>query len=211
MPNSPTPCRWLVLVPTGLEREHLDLLPAADIHVALSGFGPVAAAASAAAAIAAHAPARVLLLGIAGSFDEERFALGTARTFDAVAMDGVGVGEGPERLLPSALGFPQLATTHPPIFERVELEGEAGLLVTTPAASADATEATQRRARFPEALAEDMEGFGVALACRLFGRPLTILRGASNRTGDRESARWQVRAALLAASARARALLSAPN
>jgi futalosine hydrolase len=49
-------------------------------------------------------------------------------------------------------------------------------------------------------MAEDMEGFGVALACRLLGVPLAIVRGISNEAGDREHARWQVPAALAAAA-----------
>jgi futalosine hydrolase len=45
-----------------------------------------------------------------------------------------------------------------------------------------------------------MEGFGVALACRLAGVPLTIIRGISNTAGDRDHARWRVPEALAAAA-----------
>jgi futalosine hydrolase len=48
-------------------------------------------------------------------------------------------------------------------------------------------------------VAEDMEGFAVAMACRLRGVPLDIVRGISNTAGDRDASRWQVAAALEAA------------
>ena len=53
--------------------------------------------------------------------------------------------------------------------------------------------------QYPGAVAEDMEGFAVALACRLTGVPLAIARGISNEVGDREFERWQIPAALDAA------------
>src|SRR5439155_15243049 len=77
------------------------------------------------------------------------------------------------------------------------------LLLTTCAASDSAAHAAIRRARFPDALAEDMEGFGVALACRLAGVPLSIVRGVSNVAGERDPARWRIPAALAAARTRA--------
>ena len=44
-----------------------------------------------------------------------------------------------------------------------------------------------------------MEGFAVALACRLRGVPVGIIRGISNTAGDRDTSRWQVAAAVEAA------------
>ncbi len=45
---------------------------------------------------------------------------------------------------------------------------------------------------FPDAMAEDMEGFGVALACRFAEVPLSIVRGFSNWVGDRNHSNWKV-------------------
>jgi len=50
-------------------------------------------------------------------------------------------------------------------------------------------------------IAEDMEGFGVALACRLHCIPLATVRGLSNVAGDRRHAGWEVERALRAAAA----------
>ncbi|NDH95322.1 MAG: futalosine hydrolase, partial [Planctomycetia bacterium] len=75
------------------------------------------------------------------------------------------------------------------------------------AASATAEDAATRLEEFPTAVAEDMEGFAVALACRLAGVPCQIIRGISNRAGDRDKARWQIEPALRAAAVQAKAVL----
>ncbi|TVP98435.1 MAG: futalosine hydrolase [Planctomycetaceae bacterium] len=69
-------------------------------------------------------------------------------------------------------------------------------LLSVCAASADAAQAEGRRQRYPTLAAEDMEGFGVAAACRLAGIPLRIVRGISNRAGDRDLSHWQTVTAL---------------
>ena len=138
--------------------------------------------------------------------------MGSALAFGEVAVDGIGVGEGRGLIAPRALGFPQWPGTRggvSPIFERLPLEpaepDEPGpLLLTTCAAAADAEQAAQRVERFPDARAEDMEGFAVATACALARVPLAIVRGISNAVGDRDPANWNIPLAL--AGARQRAL-----
>ena len=75
------------------------------------------------------------------------------------------------------------------------------LLVTGCAASASREESETRRQRFPTATAEDMEGFGVALACALSDTPLAIVRGISNCVGNRDQQNWQIQEALQAVGA----------
>ena len=58
-----------------------------------------------------------------------------------------------------------------------------------------------RLAKHPEAAAEDMEGFGVAVSCVLADVPLQIIRGISNRAGDRDKRHWDIEGALHAAAA----------
>jgi futalosine hydrolase len=74
------------------------------------------------------------------------------------------------------------------------------LLLTVTAAAAGPDDVHLRKAIFPEASAEEMEGFAVALACRLAGVPCTIIRGISNTAGDRDKAHWQIEAPLAAAA-----------
>ena len=127
-------------------------------------------------------------------------------------LDHFGVGYGRDSKTASELCFAQLDGPEP-LFERARLDTldqGAGLLVTTPVASAHAAEAAERRARFINPLAEDMEGFGVALACHMLNTPLTIVRGASNTVGDSDASRWQIQPALQAAAALAETILTTP-
>jgi futalosine hydrolase len=183
--------RTLLLVPTELELARLSGLggfPAGAARVELCGFGPIAAAARTAQLVAQHSPAGVLLLGIAGSYDPARLPIGAACSFREVAVEGIGP------------GFPQW----PGIEGRIALapgSAPAELLLTVCTASDSPVEARSRRGRFQAAQAEDMEGFGVALACALARVPCTIVRGISNAAGDREHANWRIGEALGAARA----------
>ena len=204
--GSPT----LLLFPTELERRRFDdqggVAPGYCL-AALAGFGPVASAARTAELLAVLRPRRVLLIGIAGTYDPDRHPVGEALAFTHAAIDGVGVGEGPRFKGPPALGFPQWpgspGTTREPVEDSLPLHAPAGLpeaLLLTTCAASDCTEhAGLRRARFPDAAAEDMEGFAVALACALARVPCAVVRGLSNRVGDREPGRWRIPTALAAA------------
>lgn len=207
--------RTLILVPTDLERRLLEPVLSDGMspgdRLELCGFGPVAAAARTAGLVATLAPARVLLVGIAGRLDE-RLSLGRAYRFDRVACHGVGAGTGDAFLPAGSLGW-----RHWPggdtgdagaIGDEIDCgrhggagaNAAAGLLLTACAASASTVDVLARRQVFPDAVAEDMEGFAVALACRLASVPLDIVRGISNDAGARDKARWQMPAALKAAA-----------
>jgi len=206
----------LLLIPTSAEAARLADLggwPTGCAQVELCGFGPVAAAARASQLCALLRPRRVLLVGIAGSYDPARWPIGGAAEFAAVGCDGIGAGEGAVFRGPHALGFPQWPGdgAQAAIDERIELAPldaarAAPLLVTTCAAADGEAMAARRRARFPGAAGEDMEGFGVALACALHGVPLSIVRGFSNAVGERDPSRWKIPLALGAARALALAL-----
>jgi futalosine hydrolase len=187
----------LLLVPTALEMRELVRLGGFGTGIALTatcGFGPIAAAATTAALLANLRPARVVLVGIAGSYDADAHPLERAVACSAVAIDGL-----------ETAGFQQA----PGIGARIELasKGDAALLLTVMAPSSTPGEAAGRRERFPDAALEDMEGFGVALACTLARVPLAIVRGVSNVAGDRDRGRWKVRGALAAARAVAAGIL----
>ncbi len=209
----------LVLVPTEIERRHLARQRGfgLDAPCELCGFGPVAAAARARDAIAAHEPERVILVGIAGTFDPGGLPVGTAAVFPSVLMHGVGVG------VVSFVPAPGLGYFHWPRSGEGAADGPeafalaqpvppaAGALLTVCTASATEAEASERRTRFPGAVAEDMEGFAVALACRLAEVPVAIVRGISNNVGDRRFERWQIPEALDAANLVVADLLQRPT
>jgi futalosine hydrolase len=216
----------LVLVPTDLERRLLGPALSAGLgagsRIELCGFGIVAAAARTAALLTTHAPDRVLLVGIAGRLGAT-LSIGVAYRFDRVACHGVGAGSGDAFVPAAALGWPQWpgdpAAAAAAVGDVIDLPtprtdadamASGGLLLTACAASATAEDAAARRNMFPAATAEDMEGFGVALACRLRGTPLVIVRGISNDAGDRDHARWRVPTALATAAELALRILKEP-
>ncbi|MGV3484358.1 MAG: futalosine hydrolase [Planctomycetaceae bacterium] len=218
----------LLLIPTTFERDliasairrQLAMTPPVSgrsrWELEICGFGLVAAGIATANAIARHRPDRVLLLGIAGSYGE-KLAVGTACVFDRVICHGIGVGNDGDDSYRSAgeLGWQQCeaSAAQPAIGDCIDLTyAPAGAssdtlaapeprhLLSVTAASANLAEANQRRQRVPTALAEDMEGYAVAMACRLANVPLVVIRGISNRVGDRDHSGWQVEAALNSAT-----------
>lgn len=211
--------RHLILIPTEPERRllapRLAAIPPDDAAVELCGFGVVAAAARTAQLLAALRPEKVILVGIAGRLDD-RLAIGKATLFDSVACHGIGVGSGPAFIPAATLGWQQLPgdpSDDDPgdgdmlpctVPDQAKPNGASlpreRLLLTVTAAAAGPEDVRFRKAIFPEASAEEMEGFAVALACRLFRIPCTIVRGISNTAGDRDKATWQMEAPLAAAA-----------
>jgi futalosine hydrolase len=205
----------LVLVPTELERTQL-VPHLTDVTLEVCGFGPLAAAARVGALLAATRARRVLLVGIAGSYDEQRAPLASAHLFTRVALDGLGVQTPRGFLGPRELGFAQVPAqgARAAVFDELALaaprDTPAALLVTAPTASGSPEERAARVSRRPAALAEDMEAFGVALAAREFDVPCAVVRGISNAVGDRRFADWRVADALASAAKLARAALATP-
>jgi futalosine hydrolase len=207
----------LVLVPTELERGFIAPVIAAACgpasHVELCGFGPVVAASRTAQLVAERRPQRVLIIGIAGRYDD-RLAIGRAYAFEQVACHGIGAGSGDAFLPAGEIGWKQwpgdasgataaigdaLPCTSG-LLPVAAAGARAGLLLSGCAASACDDDVRSRLRLYPDAAAEDMEGFAVAAACRLAGVPLDIVRGISNTAGDRDTSRWQIEAAALAAA-----------
>ena len=190
--------RMLIVVPTKGELDSLRLGELQASHradVALCGFGPVASACRTMRSLCAGNYSQVLLCGLAGTYTDE-FHIGEAVTFRSVTLDGVGVIEGGRPRSGYDLGFDR---SLPNTFDGlVSLPGVrcAERCLTVCLCSASTDEARQRMADYPGAAAEDMEGYGVAMACHLQSVPLTILRGISNTAGDRDKARWKIGDAL---------------
>ena len=186
-----------------------------DMTVLLTGVGPVAAAASLGRLLGSGEVTGVVNLGVAGTFDPVIAPLtsllaATAETFPEYGLRCEGV------MQPRELGFPQLTIAGEPIYDRIALhpdEAAASMRLSLPehillgdfatvaGVSADA------QASAPDGLtAENMEGFALALACRLAGVPFLELRTISNTVGARPPRGWDLPGAL-AALARITALL----
>lgn len=189
--------RWSVQIP---ERE--------PPPIRLCGFGPIAAGIVTAQWLEHEQPNEVILLGIGGSFDPVVAPVGTAVEIGHVVTDTVGAQRRGEAALvvgrwelPGELGFPQVpqGLTMPrgelqfAVTQELELEFAAGVrLLTVGVASGSRATALSRQQQFPGVAVEDMEGFSVALACKLVGVRCSIFRGLTNEVGDREFANWQI-------------------
>ena len=199
----------LLLVPTDLERQRL---PTKEVkrwlddgnRIETCGFGQIVASARTMQLLSAETFDSVVLVGIAGTLCVD-LAIGSAIRFGTVYCDGIGVGQGSGHQSAMELGWQQWPH-EPTIDDAIHLStkdqplSQPGLvppgLISVAAASASPAEAQWRRSRFPLGKAEDMEGFGVAVACRFANVPLAIVRGISNIAGDRDHARWKVTASL---------------
>ncbi|MER7888633.1 futalosine hydrolase [Micromonospora sp. NPDC094482] len=190
------------------------------VTVAPVGVGPaVAGAATArllALAEAAGRPYRaVVSAGVAGGFTARVAVGGTVLGTASIAAD-LGA-ESPEGFIPiDALGMPpallgggSTVTADPELLAALRAALPAAtvgpvLTVTTVTGTAASAEALSRR--HPDAVAEAMEGYGVAVAAAQAGLPFAELRTISNPIGPRDRDAWRLREALVALTEAAPAL-----
>lgn len=170
-----------------------------------AGVGPALAAASVSAALTAAALEStpyglVVSAGIGGGFLPEA-PVGSLVVADAITAADLGA-ETAEGFLPvTELGFGTV-THHPPaalVRSAATATGaRTGTVLTVSTVTGTAARAAALRARHPRALAEGMEGFGVAEAAVAHGVPVLEVRAVSNPVGPRDRAAWRVGEALAA-------------
>ncbi len=195
----------LILVPTQMELDCLSDRFQKGIEenngrIELCGFGVVVSGIRATQLIAEFAPKRVLLIGIAGALSPE-LQVGDAVEFGEAVCYGIGTGSGDAFISASEMGWKQWPGGTE-IADSIHLADDGQMngncLLTCCSASATKFDARLRLEKYPTAVAEDMEGFSVAVACRFAGIPLRIIRGISNFAGDRNKNNWRLRDAMLA-------------
>ncbi|MEV0905655.1 futalosine hydrolase [Streptomyces hokutonensis] len=170
------------------------------ISVIAVGVGPAAAAAATATALARAPYDLVVSAGIAGGFQPEA-PVGSLVVADEITVADLGA-ETPDGFLPvTELGFGTV--THRPPAALVRALATAtgarpGTVLTVSTVTGTAARAAELRARHPRALAEAMEGFGVAEAAVAHGVPVLELRAVSNPVGPRDRAAWRIGDALAA-------------
>ncbi|MFD8963000.1 futalosine hydrolase [Streptomyces anulatus] len=183
-------------------------LPGAELHrvgafdVLAGGAGPAAAAAATAFALAsASAPyGLVVSAGIGGAFTPLTPLGSLVVASDIVAAD-LGA-DTPDGFLPvTALGFGRDRFAPPPALVRkvAAAAGAApGPVLTVSTVTGTAERAGALLAAHPGALAEAMEGFGVAEAAARAEVPVLELRAVSNAVGPRDRDAWRIGDALAA-------------
>ncbi|MBO9608188.1 MAG: futalosine hydrolase [Paenibacillaceae bacterium] len=201
-----------ILIMTAVEAERdavLRGLRGADgVDVRLAGVGPALAAARTAAALAGGAYRLAISAGIGGGF-AGRAAVGTLAVASAIVAADLGA-ETPDGFRGvDELGF---GSTRVPVdaalAERLTAAlREAGLaaccgpVLTVSTATGTAATTAELQARVPGAVAEAMEGFGVAAAAADNGVPALELRAISNAVGPRDRSAWRIGDALAALEA----------
>ena len=170
------------------------------VDVIAAGVGPAAAAAATAVALAGAPYGLVVSAGIAGGFQPEA-PVGSLVIADEITAADLGA-ETPDGFVPvTELGFGTV-THRPPNALVRDLAAAAGArtgaVLTVSTVTGTAARAAELRARHPRALAEAMEGFGVAEAAAAHGIPVLELRAVSNPVGPRDRAAWRIGDALAA-------------
>ncbi len=195
----------LLLVPTSFEwdcfsKPFFDQIKRSNIAIKLCGFGPIVSAIQTTQWITRLSPDQVLLAGIAGALST-KIKVGSAMEFDEAICYGIGAGSGDGFLSASEMGWKQWPDS-PEISDIIPLNSRSNptrtrlALLTSCAASAKPQDVQMRVDKYANAIAEDMEGFSVAAACRFAGIPLRIVRGISNLAGDRNKTNWRVHDAM---------------
>jgi futalosine hydrolase len=174
------------------------------LTVAAVGVGPAAAAAGTARLLAlAEASGRphtgVIFMGIGGGFAGRVEVGGTAIATRSIAAD-LGA-ESPDGFLPiDDLGFGTArADADPGLVATLRAalpDAAVGTVLTVSTVTGTAASTASLAARFPDAVAEGMEGYGVA--CAAAGLPFAEVRAISNVVGPRDRSAWRIPLALAA-------------
>jgi len=189
-----------VLVVTAVAAERDAIAAAApEADVIVGGVGPAEAAARTAVALAGAGYDLVISAGIAGGFaplepgdvaiaTSIRFADLGAETADGfVPITGLGFGTDTYDV-PPALAVALADRTG----------GHLGSVLTVATVTGSRERADALLERYPDAVAEAMEGAGVAAAGAAHGVPAAEIRAISNLVGPRDRDAWRIPVALTA-------------
>jgi futalosine hydrolase len=196
--------RLLVVTAVAAERDAiLDATPETDVLVA--GIGPAAAAAVTAATLATDRFDVVISAGIAGGFD---IPLGVVVVASRIVYADLGVrtSDGFEPIGSTSLNVPP-DLTHQLVARTGAL---TGAVLTVSTVTGTAAGAGELRARYPDAVAEAMEGFGVATAAGWHRVAFAEVRTISNLVGPRDRRTWRVPEALGALTQAFAAIMKEP-
>lgn len=186
--------------------DHVGPVSGTDVVTLVSGIGEAAAAAATATACALDPTiGLVVSAGIAGGFST-RVPVGGVVIADRIVAADLGAEEpgSPGARIPlTALGYE--GGSLDPDLEIVRraaafTSAEVGTILTVSTVTASVERIDDFVRMHPEALAEAMEGYGVAVAAHAHGLPFLELRTISNPVGVRDPGDWDIDGALAALS-----------
>ncbi|SDY32319.1 futalosine hydrolase [Evansella caseinilytica] len=171
--------------------------------VRLAGVGPAAAAANTAHILSGDGYDLVISSGIAGGF-AHRAGVGSIVIADKIISADLGAETGDGFLSIDELGFGSATIAVDEYrfaevaagMKKSQLPVHTGSILTLSTITGTAATAAHLTARYPDAVAEAMEGFGVAQAAYIFQLPAIEIRTISNLVGPRDRSNWKITEAL---------------
>ena len=189
-----------------------------DVLIVAGGVGPAAAAAATAHVCATHEVTLIVAMGVAGAFASARLRHGDLAVASSIVAADLGA-MGPERFLDlTALGLdggatvdcrPDLVATARDRLGAAGLHVAVGAILTLSTMTGTAERAAELMGRHG-AVAEAMEGAGVAHVAALHEIPVMEVRTISNEVGLRDKTSWDLVTALTSLGTAAGALLREP-
>jgi futalosine hydrolase len=195
-----------VLVMTSVDAECRAIASAlpldSAVRVVVGGVGPAEAAAATSAELARSEFGLVASAGIGGGYAPMQ--IGDVAVASSIEFADLGA-DSPEGFLPlTELGFGRVRYEVAPKLA-VQLAdrtgGRLGTVLTVATATGTAERGALLAGRYPDAVAEGMEGAGVAAAAAHHGVPVAEIRAISNPVGPRDRANWRIDEALAALGA----------
>ena len=189
--------------PRGHSPHHVAAVGPRLVRLVPLGVGVVSAALTLGRLTALGLPQAVIMVGSAGALPGSGCGMGDLVAADAEILAELGVVAGPGQGDAGEMGLAgvvqRVALDRSLVDEVIaSVEPAAGVrrgtLLTVVGVSAQSEQAEARARRF-HALAENMEGYALALAGRAVGFRTAEIRGISNRAGDRNKSRWDLAAA----------------
>lgn len=169
-----------------------------NVTVELAGVGPAQAAARTAIQLAKQNYDLVINAGIAGGF-REKVQLEDIVVSTIIQAADLGADTGEQFIPVEELGFgsSSIECLRNEVDRFRELENVfTGRIITKSTVTGTDEEAKRLQIRYEDAVAEGMEGFGVATAAEEFGVPVLEVRAISNYIGKRERDKWKIKEAL---------------
>ncbi|WP_314585815.1 futalosine hydrolase [Paenibacillus terrigena] len=196
-----------VLIMTSVEAERQAVIRGLQDHqrfdVCVAGVGSVHAAINTTKALQAATYDVVVNAGIAGGF-VGRAAIGSLVVSNAIIAADLGAESADGFISVDELGFGTARIAlDDSLVERVteglraaDLSVQSGMILTLSTVTGTQETADSLATRFPAAVAEAMEGYGVAAAAAAYGIPVLELRSISNSIGPRNRDAWRIPEAL---------------
>ena len=175
------------------------------VNLGVTGVGVASACTTLGALCGMVQPDFMVMVGSAGSLPESGLGTGDMVVAETEILAELGVVTGPGMGDADGMELPGVIQKIPMDQEASSLllghameKGKAayGRSLTVVGVSADGKQARERARQF-QALAENMEGYALALAGHRFGCRTAEIRGISNEAGDRDKSRWNFEKAMV--------------